>query len=350
MDWGQYKKEFTVKAIPAGLAQNEIDRCLEYAKRLISQDLPVIYDYNHFCGLVGFEWDYVYAASNAPHRFYRDFRIKKKAGGFRDISEPLPGLKEIQRWVLVEILNKCAVSAYAKAYCPGKSIKDGARFHKSQKQVLALDVEDFFGQTPITRVFSFFHKLGYSRSISGLIANLCCLHGCLPQGAPTSPALSNLLNRRLDARLAGYCSVRKIRYTRYADDMAFSGEFEPGELIRFVREVLRSTGYVLNEKKTRLMKPHQRQEVTGIVVNGGMHAPRATRRSLRQSVYYIHKYGIDSHLNHTENMSANHVNHLKGLANFILFVNPKDVGAAGSLKKLQEMFPAKYRDESAPGS
>ena len=138
------------------------------------------------------------------------------------------------------------------------------------------------------------------------------------------PALSNLLMVNTDRQIGNFIKEKGIYYTRYADDMTFSGDFEPGMVIEFVRNVLNDMGLRINEKKIRIRKPGQRQEVTGVIVNEKIQAPISTRKKLRQAVYYIEKYGLASHLERTENTRANHIYHLLGIANFILFLNPDD--------------------------
>ena len=324
MRWETYSERFSKKALEAGFSLEDIEYWLGYAKNLYEKDLPVIFDQQHLALLVGFKQEYLQKASNAPRKFYRTFSIPKKSGGERVISEPLPSLKEIQRWILEEILYNSPISTFAKAYFPGRSIRKNARFHVKQNIVLTVDIEDFYGSLRFKRVFSFFARQGYAVPVSTMLSNLCCLHGSLPQGAPTSPALSNLLMHQFDKRVAGFAIKHGIRYTRYADDMTFSGSFEPGMIIKFVRKVLGELNLRINERKIQLKRPHQRQEVTGAIVNEKLQAPRELRRELRQAVYYIDKYGLASHLDRTNNYRANHVQHYLGIANFILFLNPMD--------------------------
>jgi RNA-directed DNA polymerase len=329
-----YKIKFTNQATRFGYSENEIRDFLEYADELLSKGLPIIFDYNHFAGLVGYHPQYLYGASNSPSKYYRIFHIDKKNGGKRRISEPLPSLKEIQQWILKEILYKCNFSDYAKAFIRKSSIRNNAKFHKKQNKVLSMDIRNFFESITSYKVYMFFYNLGYSTQVSGLITNLCCLDDSLPQGAPTSPALSNLIFLRADARIAGFAKKYGIRYTRYADDLSFSGEFNVGMVIKFVVSVLEDEGLEINSNKTRLMHRHQRQEVTGVIVNNKMQAPREIRRKLRQEVYYIEKYGLSSHLDKTENYRANYIKHLLGIANHITFINPKDTEVRGYINIL----------------
>ena len=334
MDWLKYYRQFRKEAQKAGHDDQYIKRCLAYAKVLHQKNIPIIYDQEHLSRLVGYTVEYLRRASNAPEVFYRRFKIPKRSGGLREIAEPLPSLKEIQRWILDNILYSGEVSRFAKAFIKQRSIRDNARFHRKQQKVLSLDITDFFSSISSARVYVYFEKLGYCRSVATMLTNLCTLDNCLPQGAPTSPALSNVLSLRLDKRIAGFSIKYKLRYTRYADDITLSGTFKEGQVIRFVTKILNDDGLHLNMDKTKLMRPHIQQEVTGIIVNEKMQAPRKIRRNLRQTIYYIEKYGLGSHMEMASISKVNHVNHLRGIANYILFVNPKDSDAKHALQVL----------------
>ncbi len=126
-----------------------------------------------------------------------------------------------------------------------------------------------------------------------LLARMCCLNDCLPQGAPTSPALANIICRDLDADLLEYCLKNELRYTRYADDITISGQVVNTCIIRDARHTVKRHRFELNENKTNLLRKGARKIVTGIVVNEKMQAPRSLRREFRQNVYFIRKFGID---------------------------------------------------------
>lgn len=339
MKWETYSQNFRKAATINDFSEDEISKCLNYAHNLFEKSLPVIFDQKHLSLLVGYKHSYLQRARYSPEHFYRTFTIQKKSGGERIISEPLPSLKEIQQWILREILEHCSVSKYAKAYVRNRSIKENARFHINQRVVLTLDIEDFFGSIGEEKIFTIFRSLGYSDSVAILLTNLCALNDSLPQGAPTSPALSNIIMNRIDERIGTFTRKQGIRYTRYSDDMTFSGDFEPGMIIRFVTTVLGENGLTLNPKKTRTRYQHQQQEVTGIVVNKGLSAPKKLRRHLRQSLYYLEKYGLSDHLNYTRNERANYIPHLLGLANFILFIDPHDTEVEKYREILKSYLP-----------
>lgn len=325
MQWNEYKTAFNEAAKQNGKSKEYCKKYLSYAEKLWMRNMPVIYTQEHLCGLLGYLPAYVYAAANSPERFYRQFLIPKKNGGMRMISEPLPSLKEIQEWILKNILYKGEVSPYAKAYIPGKSIKDNVRFHRRQQKVLSLDIKQFYDYMTDWMVFQFYLECGYEESVAMMLTSLCCVGGCLPQGAPTSAALSNLLLREFDEKVGMYCRQEQIRYTRYADDMTFSGNFDELKVIRFVRKALKSMGLQLNNKKTRVRKQGQQQEVTGIVVNYKTQLPKSIRKEIRKNMYYICKYGLESHLDYIDSEHKNYLEHLLGQVSYALFINPNDL-------------------------
>ena len=334
MEWNNYLKLFTEIAINKGYNDKDINELLLYAKKIYDKNLPIIFSPKHFAHLVGYKLSFLYKITNSQIHFYRTFEIPKKNGQLRKISEPLPSLKEIQKWILENILENCEISPYAKAFIKKRSIRENARFHRNQKILLTLDIKDFFQSIKYNNIYGIFMNLGYTKNLSVLLTNICTLNGELPQGAPTSPYLSNLFFKRIDSRIFGFTNKQKIRYTRYADDMTFSGDFEPGMVINFIKKILSNYKLEINDEKIRTRKKHQRQEVTGIVVNNKlMQSPKSLRKEIRKEMYYIEKYGLDSHLEKINCYKANYVKHLLGLINFVHFVNPKDT-YADKYKKL----------------
>lgn len=324
MEWIDYKLKFIENAKKNKKSENYYTKWLEYAKKLWEGNLPIIFTQEHLCALLGYKPVYVYAVSNSPKKFYHHYQILKKNGKKRDISEPLPNLKEIQRWILENIIYRFEVSPYAKAYVKNKSIKDNVRFHRRQKKVLSLDIKDFYNNLTDWMVYQLFVEVGYDKSLAMMLTNLCCLEGGLPQGAPTSSGLSNILMKEFDYEVGNYCKSHKIRFTRYADDMTFSGDFNELEVIAFVKNRLKQMGLSLNKEKTRVRKQGQQQEVTGIIVNYKPQIARSIRKDIRKNVYYINKYGLQSHLEHINEKRLNYIQHLFGLINYALFINSND--------------------------
>ena len=339
MPWHEYETRFRAEAKRTHYPKESLEACLSYGKPLYTRGFPVIYNLDHLSGLVAYDTDYILGCSYAPERFYRQFIVRKRSGGEREINEPLPSLKEIQRWILDRILYAERVSKYAKGFVPKRSIKENARFHRKQSLLLSLDIKDFFPSIKRPRIYGIFRGFGYSQEVANILARLCTRDESLPQGAPTSPALSNIFAKRLDRKLGGLARKIQARYTRYADDLTFSGSFSPGKVIKVVREVLDEEKLILNESKTRLMEAHQRQEVTGIVVNQRLRAAREVRRNLRQAIYYIEKYGLGSHLEQIREVRGRYIYHLLGIATFILYVDPDDPDALHATDVLRNLLP-----------
>ena len=144
MNLERYKTEFSKKAVQAGYSQQNIDRCLDYAQILHGNNVPILFTVEHFSRLVGYKSSYLNKAAAFSDYFYRNFEIVKNNGAKRSISEPLPSLKEIQYWILHNILQKIEVSPFAKAYKRKVKLTENVRFHKNQKKVFAMDLKDFF--------------------------------------------------------------------------------------------------------------------------------------------------------------------------------------------------------------
>ena len=325
ISWSTYKKRFRRDAARDNKSEEYVAACLAYAEPIWRESIPPIFDQHHLSRLLGYNEHYLYGITNMPRRYYRIFNISKASGGMRQIEEPLPSLKEIQDWILRNILDHLSPSKYAKAYRKGFSLMDNARFHRGQSVLLKMDIKDFFPSVTYKKVFGVFRRCGYTIDVSTMLAKLCCIHDRLPQGSPASPAISNLVMKRVDARLGGYCRARSIRYTRYADDLAFSGSFKPSPLIHFTSTVLQDDGYRPNKRKTRVLLPHQRQMVTGVVVNNRKaRVPRETRRDLRKILHYMEQFGVDDHLEHIGETRGNYIEHCRGIANWVLSIDPDD--------------------------
>lgn len=324
MNYNFYKTEFTKKALEQGYSAENIDKCLRYAEPLLQRGLPIIYNTTHFSALVGYNKTYINRATIYSSYFYRRFSIKKRNGGIRRIEEPLPSLKQIQRWILDNILEKVEISPFAKAYRRKGGLKENVRFHTNQESVLNIDIKDFFPSIHLRNVEHIFKNLGYSDLISNLLAKLCTRNTLLPQGAPTSPYLSNIFLKEFDNEISKYCIENKIKYTRYADDLTFSGSFNEGSLLNLVAEKTTLLGLDLNHTKTRISKKNSRQQVTGIVVNEKAQVPSFTRKKIRQDLYYIKQKGIVDHKKFRGIKKSNYLSHLLGKVNFVLTFSPDD--------------------------
>ena len=331
MKWGVIEKNIKKECKSHHKSSEYTQKYLTYSKKLFDNNLPIISSPKHFSLLVGLEHQYICNMAYASDRFYRHFSIPKSNGQARNIDEPLPDLKFVQSWILHNILEKCAVSDYAKAYLKGRTLKHNARFHRAQKVVVTMDIKNFFPSISVKDITEIFQNMGYFHDLSCFLAHLCCYNNVLPQGAPTSPYLSNLRMTTLDDKISEYTYEKSIRYTRYADDLTFSGDFNPHFLISNISKFVYNEGFCINPQKTRIARSNTRQEVTGIIVNSHMQLSKEKRKLIRQLVYYIRKFGLESHLERIGENRANYLNHLLGQINFALFVNPKD-------KEMKEYF------------
>lgn len=217
----------------------------------------------------------------------------------RILSVPNNLLKLVQRRILECYLYQLEVSIYSTAYCKGKSLLDNASPHIGKECVLKLDISHFFDSITDDSVYLVFKQFGLSVPATSLLTHLCTYKGKLPQGAPTSPYIANLVMKNFDAKLGKWCKERNITYTRYCDDMTFSGTKEAvrnSNIIGKVRTLLNNMDMKLNDKKTIFISSSQQQRVTGIVVNEKPAIPRELRRSIRQEVYYCQKFGVSDSL------------------------------------------------------
>ena len=269
----------------------------------------------------------LYSISNRIENNYKVYKIKKHNGTYRTIYSPNPLLKSIQRKILNNILNNKEISKYAKAYHKNISLKDNALPHLNKKIVLKLDIIDFFENIEYPTIYKYcFNEVYFPKSVGHLLTTLCTYESRLPQGEPTSSYISNLIMKDFDNEIGSYCEQHNISYTRYSDDMTFSGKFNPRELISIVRKQLYKLGLKINNKKIHVINNSQQQNVTGIIVNKKIQVSSKYRNKIRQSIYYIKKYGLKEHLNRINNQkeSINYINSLYGKILYILSIDPSN--------------------------
>jgi hypothetical protein len=226
----------------------------------------------------------------------------------------LPKLQAAQRWILANVVEKLLVHGSAHGFLVGRSTLTNAAVHTNAKAVVKMDVKDFFPTVTLPRVRGIFRKAGYREQVATLLALICTESPreivehdgktyyialgprCLPQGAPTSPGLTNTLCMRLDQRLTGLAKKLGWRYTRYADDMTFSlpaehkGPPNLGKLLGAVHHIVAAEGFRVHPDKTRVSSGG-RKRVTGLVVNGvgAPRVPRTLKRQLREAAHRLKK-------------------------------------------------------------
>jgi RNA-directed DNA polymerase len=226
---------------------------------------------------------------------YHTWELPKKSGGKRKITAPERSLKYLQRRMLEGGFNRLLTEEHlgdsAHGFIPGRNIVTNAAPHIGQPLVVNVDIESFFPSIRYALILKAVAQLNDLEGISlsaaaqRLIADLCSYQGALPTGSPTSPAIANLTLRNLDQSLATLCMAQGITYTRYADDLTFSGDNSARTVLPFVKKCLAELGLELDEKKTNLFRRGRRQIVTGLVVNEKPNLPRRLRRELRAAVH-----------------------------------------------------------------
>lgn len=274
---------------------------------------------------LGFDAKTLYAVSNSLDKHYRRVCLPKRDGGVRPLSVPDPLLKTIQRRIAQVLLVHMPVSSYATAYRYGGSTRRNAAPHTGQPVLLKLDIHHFFDRILYSSVKErAFPPEIYAEPLRILLTMLCYHGQSLPQGAPSSPAISNLILFDFDQAVGAWCTGHGIRYTRYCDDMTFSGLFSPQEVIAFVQEQLKPLGLFLNGNKTQVLRAGQRQVVTGLVVNETIAVPAHDLRALRQELYYCRKYGVSSHMARLgiSEPEAHYLMRLLGRVNYVLQITP----------------------------
>jgi len=290
------------------------------------------------------------AVQEQPKLAHYNYRIlTKKSGGLRMIEAPKAHLKLIQRRILTEILDRVPVHEAAHGFLRGRSIHSFAAPHVGRRVVLRMDLEDFFPSISGRRVQAFFRTAGYPESVADLLGGLCTnavprgawaaapeggallfearklyARPHLPQGAPTSPALANICAYRMDCRLSTLAAAAGATYTRYADDLAFSGdaEFDRG-VERFAARaaaILLEEGFRVQHRKTRVMRQGVRQYLAGLVVNARVNTVRADYDRLKATLYNCIRNGPE---NQNREGHAAFREHIEGRVAFVASIHPQ---------------------------
>ena len=346
--WAAYREQHLVH-IGAGVFYHDtvdVDRhdIAQREERLEENELPKIADAKALADQLGMSvsklrW-LVFHRDVDSGTHYQRWYVPKRDGSMRLISAPKPLLKGAQRWIARHVTERLPVHGAAHGFLAGRSTVTNAKAHAGARVVIKFDIKDFYPTITTPRVKGLLRKAGFGEQVATIIAMLCTeaprdeltIDGkthyvatgprSLPQGAPTSPSITNALCLRLDARLAGLAAKLGFAYTRYADDMTFSlhgeGDAPIGKLKFAVRRIVGEEGFTVHPAKTRIMRSGRRQKVTGLVVNpttGGptVRVPRKVRRQLRAAVHNRTK-GKDG----PESLA-----HLAGMAAYIHMTDPK---------------------------
>ena len=289
-----------------------------------------------------------YKKHSAPLRHYHYRVLTKPSGAVRLIEAPKPRLKEAQRRVLTGILENIPPHPAAHGFRKGRSVQTFVAPHIRRRVVLRMDLCDFFPTFTVARMQALFRTAGYPEPVADLLGAICTSatprdvwrdahvdratlvdartlysRRHLPQGAPTSPALANLCAYRVDCRLAGLAQAAGALYTRYADDLAFSGDEAFARCVeRFsthAAAILLEEGFAVNHRKTRIMRQSIRQHLAGLVANERINIPRDDFDRLKATLTNCVRLGPDSQ-NRAQHPAFR--SHLEGRVAFVEMIHP----------------------------
>jgi RNA-directed DNA polymerase len=361
----------------SGASDEYIDAVRRNAKPLADCGLPVILTLGHFAHITGMYYGVLTGIIKRQIDPYRVFAIRKRSGGKRFICVPEPSLLGVQRWIHNHILCSPAalkgMSCHATAYIPDSSHIKNAKRHIGAAWVLKLDITRFFESISERQVYHVFRGLGYRALVAFCLTRVCTrvlpatsdqrlkqrtkrwvsgkqrkflgtrVVGHLPQGAPTSPMLANFVCTALDLELQKIAVREGLTYTRYADDMTFSGDISgrlvAAKIAREVSVIVGSYGFGINSQKTNIAKNGGRKIVTGLSVDGDVvRLPRAYKDEIRQELFYLERFGLQSHCSQIG--QKNHLSYLLRLAGRIRYaISVEMVIGKRMMSKFESLFP-----------
>jgi len=237
---------------------------------------------------IGINKSYLWTLSRNHDKCYQSYYPRKKSGTRRVIDAPNSELKAIQRWILRNVLGNQPLNPCVHGFRAQRGIKTNAKRHLGKRFIMCLDIKDFFPSIKKVHVFSIFRDIFSDENTADVLSNLCTYKERLPQGGVTSPALSNIVLNKADEKISSICSRKRVIYTRYADDLAFSANNFSSleELKPEIDKILRKGGFELNKKKTRFLTGKGRMLVTGLVLNSGkLTVRRSIKREIRAALF-----------------------------------------------------------------
>ena len=272
---------------------------------------------------------------------YREFDIPKRSGGTRRITAPVGKLKDIQKCISVILSPYYQAPDCAHGFTEGRSVVSNAQMHVDKNYVLNIDLKDFFPTISCTRISNALGHLGFNDEVSDVIARLCTIpmrdeqkqvwRSVLPQGSPASPILSNIVCIPLDKKLTDLARRYGLTYSRYADDITFSSNHSvysrDDSFLRELEEIVRSSGFKINDKKTRLQKRGSRQEVTGLIVGEKVNTYRQFTKNLRAAVFHAETNGC----------SRSDYNNIMGRISYLAMVKGVDDHLVTRFRRIMSM-------------
>ncbi|MDO8377613.1 retron St85 family RNA-directed DNA polymerase [Phenylobacterium sp.] len=301
-------------------------------------EMPHLTSVQDIATYLGISPELGWSVITSPRRNYRQFPINKRSGGVRIISAPRTYLKVMQWWLLDVVLSNVEISDHAYGFVRGRSFVDNAKRHVGATHILNVDIRDFFPSIKRRMVEQVFINLGYEERAAVELSLLTTFDDELPQGAPTSPALANIVFQPFDIALQTLCAPFDIVYTRYADDLTFSSSERIPD--QFLTEVTRLIGpaFVPNEQKTKYMGPNQRKEVTGVQIGkDGVCLSRETLNAMR---------GWFHSMNYVDSPSREDVDRLQGTVAMLRMIGGRGsatiIGLGDAV--LKRLKPKKHAD------
>jgi len=269
----EYTKRLEFTLITKLCEFDYIEKCCNYADKLIDKNLPVIFDEKHLVDILQLD--------GIDKNAYHIFCIDKKNGEKRNIASPSMNIKYRQQWILRNILDKIDMLDSVHGFVKGRSIVTNALEHVGKECILNIDIADFFPSISKNKVIRTFENIGYCKKVATLLADICCFKESLPQGAPTSPSLANIVFSEVDDEILKFIKNKGINYTRYADDLTFSSNEDLFYLVEVIYGILERYDYKPNKNKTNIVSGNKRKMVTGIIVNDKIKVPKRFKNKLR---------------------------------------------------------------------
>lgn len=345
------------------LDKKYLEKLLKDGRRLVANGVPVIFTLNHLARITDVSITYLQRIVQRRYEPYRVFNISKRSGGYRQISVPEDRLIIVQRWIHQNVLKKIKTHSSSTAFMSECSTFKNAREHCGAKWLVKIDIRRFFESISERQVYHVFRALGYKDLLSFELARLTTklnygsrkyrskrwktnsshykfynygILGHLPQGAPTSPLLANMVCYSLDEKLYQLAERYNCTYTRYADDIVFSGmdldRTKSEEIISDISSELSKCGFKQNTRKTHIIPPGARKIITGLIVNDSApKIPKEFREKIEVHLYYAKKFGVAEHCKKRGFISIyGFQNHLDGL---IKYVEQVDIARGAKYRK-----------------
>lgn len=305
--------------------------CLEYAGKLHQRNLPVIFDFVHLAMYLGCYSETLSGIVANVEGHYKEYKIRKKSGGERQIEAPDVILKEMQRWIYINILCKNeSIKNCVHGFMPSfknknkvRGILTNAAPHAGHDWLINIDLKNFFPTIKLDWVNECFASLGYEEEVVKTLTALCTYKSRLPQGAPTSPMLSNIIATRMDEMMLAFCEKRGIVYTRYADDLSFSANYdvEPPS-VEEIYKIVYQNGFVVNRRKTKVRFKGCRQKVTGLTVTNGVHVSKSYKKEIWRELHFCKTFGVYEHYQHMNTQKGLYKDWLRGKIMFVRQIDP----------------------------